>query len=143
MKKLQEKNRLLHNDDQSKDELIKQRENGFQLYVNGAHHVSSRRPSSVCGKRTARPNSRAILSNHRSQWLSPNQIEIKTDDGLVMTDIPRSSPSRNNHITYRLNVDQSWMPNWCYTQMQSPLSLEDIPIDNEQNRTYRLANSGG
>ena len=149
---MQEKNRLLHSDDKSKEEQLKQRENGFQLYVNGAHHISSRRPSSVCEKRTARPsnpypNPPPVLSNHRSQWFSPNQIQIKTDDGAIMTDIHGLSPSRYSHITYRLNVDQSWMPNWCYSQMQSPLisslSLEDIPIENEQKRTYRLPNIGG
>lgn len=152
MKKLQEKNRLHHSDDKSKEEQLRQRENGFQLYVNGAHNISSRRPSSVCGKRTARPcdlypNPPPILSNHRTQWLSSNQIQIKTDEGAVITDIHGSSPSRNSHITYRLNVDQSWMPNWWYSQMQSPLisslSLEDIPIENEQKRTYRLPNIGG
>ena len=41
--KLQEKNRSSR---ASKDDLLKQRENGFQLYVNGAHHVLPRRPAS-------------------------------------------------------------------------------------------------
>ena len=45
LKKLEEKNRLIRatsQDNFDKDDLLKQRENGFQLYVNGAH---TNRPS--------------------------------------------------------------------------------------------------
>ena len=150
---MQEKNQSLRTDEKLKEEQLKQRENGFQVYVNGPHTPSRRPSTAASGKRTVRSSNHlqtplpfppaSLSSNHRSQWLSPNQIEIQTYEGPIISDVHSASPSRTlPNITYRLdNVDQSWMPQW-YSQMQSPLlsslSLEDIPTKNQQQLTYRL-----
>ncbi len=123
MKKLQEKNKLLHTEDKSKDEHLKQRENGFQLYVNGAHSAPPRRPPSASRKKPVNPSNglqtpTPFFSNRRRQWSSTNQTKIKTEQGSIIADVDETPLPRNTHITYRLNVDQSWMPNW-YSQMQS------------------------
>jgi hypothetical protein len=47
--KLQERNRLLK-EYKSKDNNLKQRESGFQLYANGANSIPPRRPSSAMSK---------------------------------------------------------------------------------------------
>jgi hypothetical protein len=149
LKKLQERNKLLHIEDKSKDEHLKQRENGFQLYVNGAHSAPPRRPSSASCKRTVKPSNSLqtptpFFSHRRRQWSLTNQTKIKTEQGSIIADIDETSLPRDNHITYRLNVNQSWMPNW-YSQMQSSenlcqslLSLDNIPTKTSQ-LTYRLS----
>ncbi len=53
MIQLQERNRLIkayQNQRQPKDNNLKKRETGFQLYLNGAHSARPRRPSSILSK---------------------------------------------------------------------------------------------
>lgn len=50
---LQERNRLMktfQHRREPKDKGLKQRETGFQLYLNGAHSVRERRPVSILSK---------------------------------------------------------------------------------------------
>jgi hypothetical protein len=63
---------------------------------------------------------------HRREWTPITQTKIKTEQGSIIADIDslnvhhkqKQSQPINNQITYRLNVDQSWMPNW-YTNTKS------------------------
>jgi hypothetical protein len=61
----------------------------------------------------------------RRRWSLTTQTKIKTEQGSIIADIDsQKSPSNtpiNNHITYRLNVDQSWMPDW-YSQINKQSS---------------------
>lgn len=129
MKQLEEKNQLSR-EQKSKDDLLKQRENGFQLYINGVHHAPPPRSSSAMRRRndnslhriqTPAPSHSTI---NRRRWMPPIQTKIKTDQGPIITDIHcqimnsnhRDKQSVNNQLTYRLasppSVDQSWMPDW-------------------------------
>ncbi|CAF5209534.1 unnamed protein product, partial [Rotaria magnacalcarata] len=54
LKKLQEKNKIskeYRDQHKSNDDYLKQRESGFQLYVNGVHNAPPRRASSAMRKR--------------------------------------------------------------------------------------------
>lgn len=64
------------------------------------------------------------LANPRRRWSLTTQTKIKTEQGSIIADIDSpKSPSNisiNPRITYRLNVDQSWMPDW-YSEMKPNL----------------------
>lgn len=112
MKKLQEKNKLIkayQEQNKSTDDYLKERENGFQLYVNGVHNKPPpRRPSSgICrrldGSCNRNQTPAPLFSNytsptlsktpHRSsshnrrQWTSEPQTKIKTEQGSIIADI--------------------------------------------------------
>ncbi|CAF0905057.1 unnamed protein product [Adineta steineri] len=147
LKKLEQKNKLLKtntDEHKTKDNILKQRENGFQLYVNGVHNTLPPRSSSVMRKRLDKPSNRIqtpaplfsdfsspTLStttrqlNSRRRWIPSTETKIKTEQGSIIADIHDKqvqSDIVNNQLTYRLttptNVDQSWMPNW-YRNTQS------------------------
>ncbi|CAF1608539.1 unnamed protein product, partial [Adineta ricciae] len=158
LKKLEEKTQLskaYNSEQKSKDDLLKQRENGFQLYINGVHHTPPARSSSATRNRndsSFRRTQTPALSHttiNRRRWMPPIQTKIKTDHGSVITDIHhqimnsnhRSKQSVNNQLTYRLvyspSVDQSWMPDW-FRNMTSNSSEQNpdvkqsfsLPFDN-------------
>ncbi|CAF1618828.1 unnamed protein product [Rotaria magnacalcarata] len=110
LKKLQEKNKIskeYRDQHKSNDDYLKQRESGFQLYVNGVHNAPPRRASSAMRKRIDDSSNRTqtpapFLSNftsptlsktpHRSSsrrrhWTSTAQTTIKTDEGSILADI--------------------------------------------------------
>ncbi|CAF0823250.1 unnamed protein product [Adineta steineri] len=147
LKKLEQKNKLLKtstDEHKTKDNILKQRENGFQLYVNGVHNTLPPRSSSVMRKRLDKPSNRIqtpaplfsdfsspTLSNttrqlnSRRRWIPSTETKIKTEQGSIIADIHDKqvqSDTVNNQLTYRImtptNVDQSWMPNW-YRNTQS------------------------
>ena len=149
LKKLEVRNRVHRQQEKTSGyESLKQRENGFQLYVNGAHHT---RPSSASHKRTPTP------TRHR-RWPSTRQTKIKTTDGSIIADINSTLPPPIN-TTYRLNTDQSWMPEWCFNLQDNrckcfviqyiinrkhflALSFDDLPKQISQE-TYRLSTEIG
>jgi len=51
----------------------------------------------------------------RRRWSLTTQTKIKTEQGSIIADIDSQISPSNNQITYRLNTDQSWMPDW-YSQ---------------------------
>ncbi|CAF3553894.1 unnamed protein product [Rotaria sp. Silwood1] len=156
LKKLQEKNKLMKVDnDQNKsnDDYLKQRENGFQLYVNGVHSAPPRRPPSVLRKRLDDSSNRIqtpapLFSNissptlsktpkrsnsrHRSQWISTTQTKIKTEQGSITTDINSQMLHSNIH-----------------TKKSQHINIPMIELDENQTQsnivnnhiTYRLMTS--
>ncbi|CAF3733636.1 unnamed protein product [Adineta steineri] len=147
LKKLEQKNKLLKtntDEHKTKDNILKQRENGFQLYVNGVHNTLPPRSSSVMRKRLDKSSNRIqtpaplfsdfsspTLSNttrqldFRRRWVPSTQMKIKTQQGSIIADIHDKqvqSDTVNNQLTYRImtptHVGQSWMPNW-YRNTQS------------------------
>ncbi|CAF0889439.1 unnamed protein product [Adineta steineri] len=153
LKKLEQKNKLLKtntDEHKTKDNILKQRENGFQLYVNGVHNTLPPRSSSVIRKRLDKPSNRIqtpaplfsdfsspTLStttrqlDSRPRWIPSTQTKIKTEHGSIIADIHDKqvqSDTVNNQLTYRLttltNVDQSWMPNW-YRNTQSNTDISN------------------
>ncbi|UJR14999.1 hypothetical protein I4U23_001976 [Adineta vaga] len=154
LKKLEEKNqtsKAYHSEQKSKDDILKQRESGFQLYINGVHNKLPPRSSSASRKRLDSSSNRIetlspFYSNfastnltkkprqHRSQWMPAIQTKIKTEQGSILTDIhcqiSKSQPSVNNQLTYRLmsppKVDQSWMPDWFRNTKSNSQENSDI-----------------
>lgn len=115
MKKLQERNKLL-NEHRSKDGNLKQRESGFQLYINGVHSTLPPRPPSVMRKRTDSSSnqiqtpsadySSPTLSNvtgrsksrhHRRRWIPITQTKLKTEQGSIIVDIHSQITNSNFH----------------------------------------------
>lgn len=127
---------------------MKQRENGFQLYVNGVHHTPPPRSSSAMRKRVetsvhhtqapSRINPNCAFTNacsgNRRQWLPPSQATIKTEQGSLITDVhahrikSNHAPSGRGQLTYRVDspasVDRSWMPDW-FTNSKSTEEAPD------------------
>ncbi|CAF0803169.1 unnamed protein product [Rotaria sordida] len=117
---LQERNRLLkayHNQRPPKDNNLKKRETGFQLYLNGAHSVRQRRPSSIINgpthqivtpspyfsdfsfptpSNTTQQNN-SLPSNGRRRWTSSTKTKIKTAEGSIIADIDQNSISNHHH----------------------------------------------
>jgi hypothetical protein len=109
--------------------MLKQRENGFQLYVNGVHNTPPPRSSSAMRQRAASSSHRIpapspsyasctspnVSNAIRRQWIPPVQMTIKTEQGSVITDIhsglsnsshqsksAQHANATNNQLTYRL-----------------------------------------
>ncbi|CAF4386537.1 unnamed protein product [Rotaria socialis] len=139
LKKLQEKNKIskeYRDQHKSNDDYLKQRESGFQLYVNGVHNAPPRRASSAMRNRIDDSSNRTqtpalFLSNftsptlsktpnrsnsRRRHWISTAQTTIKTGDGSIVADI---------NSQHKIEFDPS--------QRQSPAT-------NNQT-TYRLKSS--
>jgi hypothetical protein len=107
------------------------------------HSTPPRRPSSVPHKRTDdsfhRNQTPAPLfskktqrSKSRRHWPPITETKIKTEQGSIIAQISHLNSHHkhqfqppNNQITYRLNVDQSWMPNW-YTNPKSNETNSDL-----------------
>ncbi|CAF1052117.1 unnamed protein product [Adineta ricciae] len=167
LKQLEEKTQLskaYNSEQKSKDDLLKQRENGFKLYINGVHHVPPPRSSSATRRRndssfrrtqTPAPSHTTI---NRRRWMPPIQTKIKTDHGSVTTDIHhqimnsnhRSKQSVNNQLTYRLvsspSVDQSWMPDWFWNMTsnageQNPDVKQSLSLSFDNISTVGLTSS--
>ncbi|CAF3227504.1 unnamed protein product [Rotaria sp. Silwood2] len=155
LKKLQEKNKLIkeYNDQhKSNDDYLKQRESGFQLYVNGVHNAPPRRPPSVLRKRLDDSSNRTqtpapFFSNfssptlsktpkrsnsHRRQWTSTTQTKIKTEEGSIITDINSQMSHSNIHKKKSQHINDQ-MIELDRNQIQSNIVNNHI--------TYRLMTS--
>ncbi|UJR31676.1 hypothetical protein I4U23_019157 [Adineta vaga] len=117
---LQERNRLLkayQSQRQPKDNSLKKRETGFQLYLNGAHSMPQRRPTSITSGPSNRPvnnspyfsdfsfptpsntmqQTNSLPTNGRRRWTTSTKTKIKTADGSIIADIDQTPPVSNSN----------------------------------------------
>ncbi|CAF1337756.1 unnamed protein product [Rotaria sordida] len=161
LKKLQEKNKLIkeYNDQhKTNDDYLKQRENGFQLYVNGVHSAPPRRPPSVLRKRLENSSNRIQTpapfffnlssptlsktpkrsNSHRRQWTSTTETKIKTEQGSITTDInsqmlhkKKSQHANNQMIEFDQNQIQSNIVNNHITyRLMTPINVDQSWMPN-------------
>ncbi len=150
MKKLQDRNKLLKeytNEHRSKDGDLKQRESGFQLYINGVHNTLPPRPPSVMRKRTDSSSnqiqtpsadySSPTLSNvtgrsksrhHRRRWIPITQTKLKTEQGSIIVDIHSQTTNSNFH-TQRSQPANS-VNNQITYRLMTPINVDQSWMPN-------------